>query len=1268
MRPAVAVLSGGPVSGFRRAVASNLALAFLLSLLLLSLLLLTVPRPAPAADLGAGISVLAVDRVGEPGVAPAADVLSVAVVPTGDGPALRVAFLHLGTDTAMLGPQASAAANGVAAVPVRISAAGRTLLEGTLAPRGTSWELATVATGSATRDRDALLVPLPADLLAGGDLAVTVRTQDGEKVEASWPPLTSFAANCALVLHGNQGIGYTDVFVGRGDDLDGSGFDEALQIHEALQVPVNVHLAATLMTVADWNVNQGDPLDFNGWLAGGVSAGWVGMLTSAYAQHIMPFVHDEMNDWAVHTETQMVIDRYGYTPTVAWVPERVWLNTGGYPSAGVNDWIGDNWQPHGVGAVILDDDVHLAGHDNHQIHTLAANGLRLIPRDRQFTGNIIGGNGQAALDILTAMANSGVGQYRIAVMAEDWEAVAEMGGWAQDTPQANETYNWIVDKLGQESAWLSTWKLADAVANPDFTGATITPSPGTYWEIGGPDGYGGNDNAWYTHWAGWVPYATGGDGDGTCAGQGGNCKDYGTLWNDAYAALMSAPDNTIAQAGWYVLMTKLYETGWHDGLGGPISGWQHNYAGHIKQAMIYAEAARWADGQYAATTAAYPVDVDNDGFDEYVLHNDRLFAVFETTGGRLTNLFVKGPGHEDTAIGVDNAYWSGTTADFNDANHVGAFSDVGPDRQHQPYAFEVLDGDGDDGEVRVRATHQTLSKEFVLRTGDAWLEAVYRVGPGTQWLQAGWSPSLVDLIWNAQMDRVWTADQAYMGQRNPSTGVTVGWVLGAGGAAHQLDFTRTLMKADEIRGSGTFQVRLYAGVTSAPGGGEIAEMRAVADALVDTVGPGPVSASWSSTGQRLRVTFDQPVDPATASAAGLGFDADGDGLAEVTVGSGGTVVSGDVGWVLEVELDAATAAAVDALDPVQLRVLLPAGTVEDTAGNANLDAAAAVDVLAALRVTIDGQFAVDEWGDFTLDDAGDSEWTSANEIESLHVTWDDTYLYLGLEGRVDDNSWILYLDVDPGSGNGETDLTQIDAWERGATFSAPGFAADFQYAAYQHASPFDSQGLWELLSPTTTQDRSGEAVMAFDPLELFGADGGSEVAIPWNTLYGLGDGNVPAGAQISVVASLCWDPEPDGELGGDSAPSNQAAALPEIDTVWTLDVDTDGDGRPDSLTPTSAPEAPAAALALLAPYPNPFNPQVTLAFELPDAPGPASLAIFDARGRRIAVLVDQELPPGRHTAVWDGRDQTGRTVAAGTYFSRLEHAGQVSTRVLSLVK
>ena len=60
-------------------------------------------------------------------------------------------------------------------------------------------------------------------------------------------------------------------------------------------------------------------------------------------------------------------------------------------------------------------------------------------------------------------------------------------------------------------------------------------------------------------------------------------------------------------------------------------------------------------------------------------------------------------------------------------------------------------------------------------------------------------------------------------------------------------------------------------------------------------------------------------------------------------------------------------------------------------------------------------------------------------------------------------------------------------------------------------------GFWQLLSPTTTQDRAGEIQSAHDSFHAYGDDGGSELAIPWHTLYGLGEGVVPTGAQVSLV-------------------------------------------------------------------------------------------------------------------------------------------------------
>lgn len=93
----------------------------------------------------------------------------------------------------------------------------------------------------------------------------------------------------------------------------------------------------------------------------------------------------------------------------------------------------------------------------------------------------------------------------------------------------------------------------------------------------------------------------------------------------------------------------------------------------------------------------------------------------------------------------------------------------------------------------------------------------------------------------------------------------------------------------------------------------------------------------------------------------------------------------------------------------------------------------------------------------------------------------------------------------------------------------------------------------------------------------------------------------------------------------------------------------------------------AASLRLLQIQPNPFNPSTTIRFELPAA-GQARLAVYDVAGRLIRTLIDENRPTGANEAVWDGCDETGRSMPSGTYFARLASAGRSETSRMSLVR
>ena len=95
-------------------------------------------------------------------------------------------------------------------------------------------------------------------------------------------------------------------------------------------------------------------------------------------------------------------------------------------------------------------------------------------------------------------------------------------------------------------------------------------------------------------------------------------------------------------------------------------------------------------------------------------------------------------------------------------------------------------------------------------------------------------------------------------------------------------------------------------------------------------------------------------------------------------------------------------------------------------------------------------------------------------------------------------------------------------------------------------------------------------------------------------------------------------------------------------------------------------------LALGNNYPNPFNPETVIPFAVPPSPGAAiiRLAIYNIAGQRVRVLFDgrQAVQSGRHEAVWDGRDESGRKAASGIYLYRLEGAATVITRRMVLLK
>ncbi|MDH4222265.1 MAG: S8 family serine peptidase [candidate division Zixibacteria bacterium] len=99
-----------------------------------------------------------------------------------------------------------------------------------------------------------------------------------------------------------------------------------------------------------------------------------------------------------------------------------------------------------------------------------------------------------------------------------------------------------------------------------------------------------------------------------------------------------------------------------------------------------------------------------------------------------------------------------------------------------------------------------------------------------------------------------------------------------------------------------------------------------------------------------------------------------------------------------------------------------------------------------------------------------------------------------------------------------------------------------------------------------------------------------------------------------------------------------------------------------------------ACFSLSQNYPNPFNSITTIPFSLKVQGSTfkesthTSLVIYNILGQKVRTLLDKEMMPGIHQAVWDGKDGRDNTVTSGIYFYRLETENYTQTKKMVFLK
>ena len=84
-------------------------------------------------------------------------------------------------------------------------------------------------------------------------------------------------------------------------------------------------------------------------------------------------------------------------------------------------------------------------------------------------------------------------------------------------------------------------------------------------------------------------------------------------------------------------------------------------------------------------------------------------------------------------------------------------------------------------------------------------------------------------------------------------------------------------------------------------------------------------------------------------------------------------------------------------------------------------------------------------------------------------------------------------------------------------------------------------------------------------------------------------------------------------------------------------------------------------------FPNPFNPSTTIRFDLPEDSF-VTINVYDMVGRHVKTLLNNNMPAGRRSIVWDSTNNLDQPVSAGTYFYTINTGEYSQTKKMVYLK
>ncbi|MEJ2720182.1 MAG: choice-of-anchor Q domain-containing protein [bacterium] len=214
--------------------------------------------------------------------------------------------------------------------------------------------------------------------------------------------------------------------------------------------------------------------------------------------------------------------------------------------------------------------------------------------------------------------------------------------------------------------------------------------------------------------------------------------------------------------------------------------------------------------------------------------------------------------------------------------------------------------------------------------------------------------------------------------------------------------------------------------------------------------------------------------------------------------------------------------------------------------------------------------------------------------------------------------------------------------------------------------------MWENMAPAGPQIFNMDPGLLGVPVisySLIGGSGGSGAL--WDGTIGVDGGNNidtdPMFFSLFNKDVRLRIGSPAVDMGDENAPYLPATDLGGNPRILDLTVDM---GAYEFFDPTGIgdPSTPSASGPVIeSVFPNPFNPTVTVRFEI-DRRREVRVRVFDVKGQLIRTIAEGPLGAGVHRVTWDSTDDGGGRAASGVYFIEVQSGSWRDSRKVILIK